>query len=124
MLTSLLVLAIHMFPRCLPQHVTLHSTVGNGFSEFQLLSRACILVLQEEEEELQPRSRRAEAVIEEEDEDDEDDDDEYIEEGGFKCSTVVADGLPKGPGIPTEVHLSPCWHTLHACHMLSACFTI
>lgn len=32
------------------------------------------------------------------------------EAGDFRCSTVSADGLPKGAGIPTEVHTpdGPC----------------
>ncbi|DBA96635.1 hypothetical protein WJX77_012422 [Trebouxia sp. C0004] len=47
--------------------------------------------------------RRKELDIEE---DDEDDDHDYMTpEGGFVCETVVADGLPKGPGIPTEDEL-------------------
>lgn len=71
---------------------------------------------EEEEEEEAPRSRsksrsRREAEVTQEEGDDFDDDDEHMtEEGEFKCSTVVADGLPKGAGIPTEViaHLMTC----------------
>jgi len=59
---------------------------------------------QDEEEVAAPVSqRRKELDI---DEDDEDDDHDYMTpEGGFVCETVVAYGLPKGAGIPTEVWL-------------------
>ena len=70
----------------------------------------------EEDEEEAPRSRsnsrsRREAEVTQEEDDDFDEDDEHMtEEGEFRCSTVVADGLPKGAGIPTEVstHLMTC----------------
>ena len=59
---------------------------------------------QEDEEAVAPVSQRRKEVDVEED--DEDDDHEYMTtEGGFVCETVVADGLPKGAGIPTEVWL-------------------
>lgn len=59
---------------------------------------------QEDEEAAAPVSQRRKEVDVEED--DEDDDHEYMTtEGGFVCETVVADGLPKGAGIPTEVCL-------------------
>lgn len=57
----------------------------------------------EEEEEEAPRSRRKAEVAQEEDDDFDEDDEHMTAEGEFKCSTVVADGLPKGAGIPTEV---------------------
>ena len=69
----------------------------------------CNLVHDLQEEDLAPRSRRKEA-IKEEDEDDDDEEEHFTEEGDFRCSTVVADGLPKGPGIPTEV-----WTMMLAC---------
>lgn len=68
---------------------------------------------EEEEEEEAPRSRsksrsKREAEVSQEEDDDFDDDDEHMtEDGEFKCSTVVADGLPKGAGIPTEVTAHP-----------------
>ena len=48
-------------------------------------------------------------------EEDDDDDEDFIDpEGGFMCHNVVADGLPKGPGIPTEVlPLSHCQGISH-----------
>ena len=59
---------------------------------------------QGDEEAAAPVSHRRKEVDVEED--DEDDDHEYMtNEGGFVCETVVADGLPKGAGIPTEVCL-------------------
>ncbi len=59
---------------------------------------------QEDEEAAAPVSQRRKEVAVKED--DEDDDHEYMtSEGGFVCETVVADGLPKGAGIPTEVWL-------------------
>ncbi|KAL0049777.1 hypothetical protein WJX82_009734 [Trebouxia sp. C0006] len=57
-----------------------------------------------DEEAAAPVSQRRKEVDVEED--DEDDDHEYMtNEGGFVCETVVADGLPKGAGIPTEDEL-------------------
>ena len=59
---------------------------------------------QEDEEAAAPVSQRRKEVAVKED--DEDDDHEYMtSEGGFVCETVVADGLPKGAGLPTEVWL-------------------
>ena len=59
---------------------------------------------QDDEEAAAPVSHRRKEVDVEED--DEDDDHDYMTpEGGFTCETVVADGLPKGAGIPTEVWL-------------------
>lgn len=52
-----------------------------------------------------PQSGRGRAAKEEEDEDDDDDEDTPLAAGDFRCSTVVSEGLPKGPGIPTEVHM-------------------
>ncbi len=61
-------------------------------------------ITQDDEEVAAPVSQRRKEVDVEED--DEDDDHEYMtSEGGFVCETVVADGLPKGAGIPTEVWL-------------------
>lgn len=57
---------------------------------------------QEDEEAAAPVSQRRKKVDVEEDDDD-DDHDYMTPEGGFVCETVVADGLPKGAGIPTEV---------------------
>lgn len=57
----------------------------------------------QDDEEVEEMSR-APALDLDEDDDDDDDDEVYNNpEGGFTCHAVVADGLPKGPGIPTEV---------------------
>ena len=64
--------------------------------------------MQEEEEVSAPVTRRRKVEIEEDEEDDSDlDEHGYMTpEGDFMCGTVVAEGLPKGAGIPTEVR--PC----------------
>lgn len=60
--------------------------------------------MQDEEAEEQIPTKGRSKMLDVEEEDEEDDDDDYITpEGGFMCQNVVADGLPKGPGIPTEV---------------------
>ena len=68
--------------------------------------------MQEEEDEVEqiPRQSKSNALDIDDDEADDDDDEEYTNpEGGFQCHAVVADGLPKGPGIPTEVsNPQPC----------------
>ena len=63
---------------------------------------------EEEEEVAESRSRRKAEVIEEDDDMEFEDDDDDLAEDQFKCSTVVAEGLPKGAGIPTEVSLQCC----------------
>lgn len=78
---------------------------------------------QDEEEvaEKRSRSRRKAEVVEEDDDDMEfDDDDVDLAEDQFKCSTVVAEGLPKGVGIPTEVSLPCCPMLILAPTYLSA----
>lgn len=40
-----------------------------------------------------------------EESDDDDGMDYYDTSKGFFCDTITADGLPKGPGLPTEVPL-------------------
>lgn len=64
---------------------------------------------QEDEEDDEEEEKRAATTVsrrQRETEEEEDDDHEYMTpEGGFVCDDVVADGLPKGPGIPTEDEL-------------------
>ena len=84
---------------------------------------------EEEEEEEAPRSRsksrsRREAEVTQEEDDDFDEDDEHMtQEGDFRCSVVVADGLPKGAGIPTEVitHQMTCTAALITSASLFCC---
>lgn len=59
--------------------------------------------VQDEEEVPAPVSRRGKQMDVEEDDDDDDEHEYMTPQGGFVCDTVVADGLPKGAGIPTEV---------------------
>lgn len=62
--------------------------------------------MQDEEDEVEEPSRQTRSKVLDIDEDDNDDDDEEVyatPEGGFACHAVEAQGLPKGPGIPTEV---------------------
>lgn len=61
----------------------------------------------EDEEEEIPRTSRSN-VLDIDEEDDDDDEEVYNTGDGFTCHAVVADGLPKGPGIPTEVCPTHC----------------
>lgn len=79
-----------------------------GTSVSAVRSQSCRSLQEEEEEEEdeapRSRSRREAEIAQEEDEEFDDDDEEHMTEAGdFRCSTVSADGLPKGAGIPTEV---------------------
>lgn len=68
-----------------------------------LSDQPCHPCVQDEEEVAAPVSRRGKQMDVEEDDDDDDEHEYMTPQGGFVCDTVVADGLPKGAGIPTEV---------------------
>ena len=50
---------------------------------------------------------------------DDDDDEDYSTldtSGGFFVDTIVAKGLPEGPGVPSEVGIRGC-SPYHICHV-------
>lgn len=83
-------------------HAHVHVCCANATCQRHLLESKSGLVYLQDEEEVAPASSSRSKELDMEDDDD--DDHEYMtEEGDFLCDTVVADGLPKGAGIPTEV---------------------